>query len=186
MAKLTQERLKELLHYDPDTGIFTWEVDRNNQIEAGNKAGTINNRGYQTIGIDGKVYKASRLAWLYIYGYFPENDIDHINRIRDDNRIENLRHVSRQCNMRNSKIYNNNTSGVTGVIWEMTTLNSGKWRAYIQPDKKLIHLGYFDDLIDAATARWEAEKKYNFPNCQTTSSAYLYLKENKCIKKKKI
>ena len=82
---LTQSRLKELLHYNPETGIFTWLVSKKG-VKIGNIAGSVNSIGYRYISVDRILYKASRLAWLFIEGYFPENDVDHINRIRDDDR----------------------------------------------------------------------------------------------------
>ena len=175
--KLTQERLKELLHYDPETGVFTRLKTINYNAKQGFMAGW-NNRGYKQISIDGKKYKTSRLAWLYMEGYFPENDIDHIDRIKDNDRWENLRHVSQQCNTRNCSIKNTNKSGITGV----SIFNRDRrWVASITINGKQIHLGLFVNKTDAARARWQAEVKYGFPNCNTTSSAYLYLKERQCL-----
>lgn len=167
--KLTQSRLKELLHYDPEIGNFTWR--EGNQV-----AGYINKHiGYRLIGIDGKYYNASRLAWLYMEGYFPENDVDHKNRIRHDNRWENLLHASHQCNMRNCKKRITNKSGITGVSW---LKRDQKWRAGITIFYKSLNLGHFTSKFDAAHARWEAEVKYDFPSCNTTSTAYQYLKNH--------
>ena len=116
MENLTQERLKELLDYNPDTGVFTRRVSVQG-CKAGDIAGCLNGKGYRRISVDSKVYVASRLAFLYMGGYLPEYDVDHINRIRDDNKWSNLRHVSRQCNMRNGSRRSTNTSGITGVCW---------------------------------------------------------------------
>lgn len=172
--KLTQARLKELLHYDPETGIFTWLTTIANGVQKGTIAGYVNrNDGYKRIGVDGKEYKVSRLAWLFVEGYFPENEVDHRNRIKHDDRWENLRHVSRQCNMRNCSIAKNNKSGITGVHWFKKLQ---KWQAHITISGKTFHLGLFKNKLDAARARWNAEIKYGFPNCNTTSSAYLYLR----------
>ncbi len=88
--RLTQERLKEVLSYNPETGIFT----RNPGIRGGEKVGT-NSHGYVSIMVDGYLYQAHRLAWLYMEGYMPEQEIDHISRKRDDNRWCNLRVVNR-------------------------------------------------------------------------------------------
>lgn len=172
--KLTQERLKKLLHYEPSTGVFTWIVAPANQINVGDRAGCLNGHGYRHICIDRKHYKASRLAWLYIEGYSPEFDVDHQNRIRDDDRWCNLRHVSRQCNTRNCGMRKNNSSGVTGVSWYK---RASKWRAQIRVNRKSLHLGSFESKTEAVEARWNAEKKYGFPNCNSSSSAYLYLKK---------
>ena len=178
MLKLTQKRLKELLCYDPETGIFTWKervLSRKRKSEkSGQIAGNINKTtGYRRIGIDGESYIAPRLAFLYMKGYFPEHEVDHKNRIRLDDRWENLRHVSRQCNTRNKSIYKNNKSGIAGVSWNK---NRKRWAATITTFCKTLNIGRFKSKIDAVKTRWEAEKKYNFQNCNTTSSAYLYIK----------
>lgn len=172
MPKLTQKRLKELLHYGPETGLFTWRMSRGRTARAGQIAGCINGNGYRTIMIDGKDYLASRLAWLYREGYFPEHQVDHENRIRPDDRWSNLRHVSRVCNARNCNLSKNNKSGINGVCWHKGTQ---KWVAYIAIPDKFLHLGTFTSKLDAARARWQAEVKHGFPNCNTTSTAFLYL-----------
>lgn len=171
--KLTQERLKEILSYDPETGIFTWLISRGRSAKAGRIAGTTNKTDkHRYIGVDGKRYAASRLAWLYVEGYFPEHDIDHRNRISDDDKWENLRHVSHLCNMRNLSTNKNNKSGIAGVYWSR---ERKKWVAQISVLNKILGLGRFNSKIDAAKARWNAEVKYGFPDCNTTSTAYLYL-----------
>lgn len=131
--------------------------------------------------IDSVRYKAHRLAWLYVYGYFPENDIDHINRMKDDNSIANLREVSRQCNIRNVGLRSTNKTGVTGVSW---CKRFGKWQAQIRADKMNKNLGYYVDFIDAVRSRWKAEIKYNFPNCNTISSSYTYLEKYNLLEEK--
>ena len=171
---ITQERLKEVLNYDPKTGIFMWRVGHN-RIKAGNIAGTLHVDGYIQIRIDGKLYMAHRLAFLFMDGYFPEFDVDHKNRVRNDNRWVNLRHVSRSCNLRNCSLSKANKCGVTGV---KPNENSTSYKVYITIMGKRLHLGCFNTLVEAARTRWEAEIKYGFPNCNTTSSAYLFLKDN--------
>lgn len=178
MKKLTQERLKELLHYDPKTGAFVWRhrILSQGRISrlSGKVAGSVNKAtGYRQIGIDGKRYYASRLAWLYMEGYSPEREVDHRDRIRHNDKWKNLRHVSHQCNLRNCKLSKNNKTGITGVI---PTPSGKKFEAYITVGEKLIRLGRFATKLDAARARWNAEVKHGFPNCNTTSTAYLYLK----------
>lgn len=175
--KLTQDRLKGLLDYDPETGVFIWKVDRGKRTKKGSFAGSLDNKGYLIIRFNGKGYKAHRLAFLYMEGYFPENQVDHIDRDKTNNKWNNLREVSHTCNMRNCKISKINTSGITGVSWHK---GRKKWQSQIRIPKP-IYLGLFDNLIDAAKARWEAEVKYNFPNCNTTSAAYVYLKEKGAI-----
>ena len=176
--KLTQEKLKELLDYAPANGVFVWKVDRGKKVKKGDVAGSIDNHGYWCIKIESKRYLAHRLAFLYMEGYFPENQVDHIDRNRSNNEWKNLREVSQSCNMRNCKIRKTNKSGITGVCWHK---KNNKWTATIRIHKKNIDLGRFDSLLDAAKARWNAEVKYGYPNCNTTSSAYTYLKDNNLL-----
>jgi len=174
--KLTQERLKEILNYNSDTGIFTWRYYRQG-IKRNRVAGSIDNakgNGYRRIKTNETSYTCSRLAFLYMEGYFPEHEVDHINRIRHDDRWCNLRHVTKQCNMRNCSVSKNNNSSITGVIWYK---DRSKWGAQIRHNYKNSHLGFYEEKKDAARARWEAEKEYGWPECNTTSSAFLYLKE---------
>ena len=131
---LTQTELKKLIHYDLDTGIFMWLKRNSNRIKIGHIAGWINDSGYRIIQINSKNYRASRLAWFYMKGYFPEHEIDHKNRIRNDDRWINLRHVSRQCNTHNCSIYKNNTSGIKGIGWRN---DKRKWEVRISNNKKL-------------------------------------------------
>lgn len=172
--KLTQERLKELLDYDPETGIFTWKVDRGSNKIKGSHAGSLDKDSYLIISLYGKRYKAHRLVFLYIDGYTPENQVDHIDRNKLNNKRCNLREVSQICNSRNCNIRVDNKIGITGVCWNKV---KNKWVAQIQPYKK-INLGCFDNILDAARARWNAEVKYNFPNCNTISASYMYLKDH--------
>lgn len=170
---ITQEYLKQRLDYNPDTGIFVWR--KNTQIRfAGKVAGSIHANGYIVININGKILPAHRLAFLYMKGYFPENDCDHINRIRDDNRWSNLREVSKQCNTRNSKTYSTNTSGVRGVSWYKTY---NKWVAQIILNNKQYGLGYFKDFTEAVCYRLAAEQCLEWEGCDSNSPAYLYIKE---------
>lgn len=176
--KLTYKRLKELLHYNPITGIFTWRVNICGKGGRTKRAGSKCGVGYRSIFIDKKRYSESRLAWFYMHGYLPEHDVDHINRNKADNRWINLRGVSRKCNIRNRGVSKANTSKVTGVYFNK---NANKWQAYIKNDYRSIYLGIFENKDDAVKARWQAEVSYNFHNCQTTSPAYLYLKEKGLI-----
>jgi len=172
---LTQEMLKELLHYNPDTGIFTWTDKVRNKNRKGAIAGTTTSEGYRQIAIDRKSYRVNRLAFLFMEGYLPENCVDHINRVRNDDRWCNLREVSHQCNMRNKNTSYSNNSGVVGVHIENSV---NKWKVTIGNGNKEMFIGRFVEFKEAVKARWEAEIKYKYPNCNTTSSAYLYLKEN--------
>ena len=154
---LTQERLKELLHYDPETGFFT-NIKARPKIKVGSIAGCKNKQGYLVIMCDGKLYLSHRLAWLYVYGYFPENHIDHINRVRTDNRISNIRKADPSQNRQNASIQRNNTSGFTGVAW---TKREKRWRSRIVVGNKEICLGYFLDKETAANAYIAAKKNFH-------------------------
>ncbi len=150
--KLSQQRLQELLHYDGSTGIFIWRVTNNNRIRVGAAAGTPDKGGYIRIRVEGRRYSAHRLAWFYVHGHFPPADIDHIDRQRANNSINNLRLASRTENNVNSKIYCTNTSGFKGVSWDRY---AGKWRASAGMNLKHRHLGYFT-TAEAASVAYEA------------------------------
>lgn len=154
---LTQERLKELFSYDPGSGDFT-RIMVTNRWKKGSKAGGLGGRGYISIEISGKTYKAHRLAWLYMTGNWPD-EIDHINHNKADNRIINLRSATRSENCKNRTINKNNKCGVMGVDWRES---ANKWRSRINVNGKDVFLGYFDKMSDAVIARKEAEKKYRF------------------------
>ena len=156
MSDLTQGQLKELLHYEPDTGVFTWIKGGNGRRKI---AGTRRVNGYSDISVNNKKCLAHRLAWLYVHGEWPKDQIDHINHARDDNRLVNLRSVSGLHNQRNTSISKINTSGVTGVTWHAA---HGKWVSHIGLHGKRIHLGGFGHIFDAVCARKSAELKYNF------------------------
>ena len=165
---LTQKEVKEILNYDPLTGIFTRKVSPSRKIRAGSVAGHLNKLGYTEIMISGKIYKAHRLAWLYVYGYFPEHQIDHKDRNKSNNRINNLRHATHSCNMRNTGLQQNNTSGIKGVSWYK---RSDKWRARIKVNNKHRHLGYFTDFSEAVCTRLAAEQCLGWPSCDSNTSA---------------
>ena len=161
MSKLTQERVKEVLNYDEDTGIFTWRKRIGVHCVIGREAG-YKSDGYIRIQIDKTGYCAHRVAWLYAYGKLPDGQIDHINHIRDDNRLSNLRDVSQQENLKNIRKVDRNTSGYTGVTWNK---RDKRWNAFIRADGKRIHLGNFKGKMEAVKARELGETKYNYhPN----------------------
>lgn len=168
--KITQKRLKEVLHYDPDTGIFKSIIGRKGIKCIGAELGHIGR--YVKIAIDKKRYYAHRLAFLYIEGYFPENDVDHIDRDKLNNKWSNLREVSRRCNLRNCDIRETNKSGITGVSWSK---EKRLWVASITINYKMIQLGRFPSIKSAAIARYNAEKEHSFYKCNSKSSAYKFL-----------
>ena len=155
---ITQDELKSVLTYDENTGIFRWKEDNKfSRIKSGTKAGFIHVHGYVKICINRKSYMAHRLAWLYVYGYMPET-IDHINRIRYENQISNLRPCTRSENNYNSKIRSDNTSGIKGVHW---VNQHKKWAAKIYVNKESISLGYHTDFFEACCAIQSARNKYH-------------------------
>jgi hypothetical protein len=155
---ITQEQLKELLHYNPDTGIFT-RLTSYKHFKVGMESGCINGHGYLSIYVKGSSIYAHRLAWLYTHGSLPDEDIDHINHNRTDNRIVNLRCVSRIENGRNMKASTRNSSGHVGVSLRS---DNGKWRARISDNYKIITLGTFKTMEEAIRARKDGEVKYGY------------------------
>lgn len=159
MTNLTQTYLKSILDYDQDTGIFKWKTTRGS-IKCGSIAGSDkNNTGYNHIQIDKKMYKAHRLAWLYVYGSFPDDQIDHIDGNRINNAILNLRNVDYKENFKNKRIYKSNISGCSGVCFDKL---KNKWAAIIKIDGKQKHLGYFVSLDEAIKVRTDASALYGY------------------------
>lgn len=152
---LTQERLKELLHYDEETGVFT-RKEKIGRYLKGSVSGSKHRKGYIQITIDGENYLAHRVAWMYVYGEFPKDQIDHINRIKTDNSIKNLRDVDTSTNHHNIGVRSHNTSGVTGVVWDS---RSKKWKAQIILKNKRYLLGTFKTVELAKIARQNKEKE---------------------------
>lgn len=169
---LTQEELKRVMNYNPDTGVFRWKVSSGGR-RAGTMAGGLNGQGYIVVRVKDKSYRAHRLAFLYQEGFLPENSIDHINRDRTDNRWSNLREASQRCNIRNACVRSTNKSGVKGVHWE-TPRN--KWRVTITVDGHTHHLGTFTDFTEAVATRFAAEQCLGFPDCDSSSLAGAYLR----------
>lgn len=161
MSEPTQEELKELLAYDPLTGLFTWIVKRPNAT-VGGTAGNLDPSGYIRISVKGKNYTAHRLAFLYMTGEFPPAHTDHINHKRADNRWANLRAISQLDNNRNTPLRSDNTSGMTGVSFNLRGMN---WVARIKVGATYKFLGGFASFEEAKAARLKANKLYDFhPN----------------------
>jgi|SRR5882757_1320444 len=154
---ITFEELKYLFHYDPETGDFIRLVTTNYNAKIGDLAGSFDKYGYRQINIRGKIYKAHRLAWLYMTGEWPNGIIDHKNMVRTDNRFSNLRVTNHSCNLANRDKNKNNTSGAKGVWWHKA---ANKWTASITVNRKSIYLGLFDSLEEASTKYNEAAKYY--------------------------
>ena len=159
---ITFEKAKELFVYDRETGIIKWRKRTSNGRRKNLVAGStnFNGDGYTQINLKGKLYKAHRIAMLLAYGFYGDKlEVDHINHVRDDNRLSNLRFVTRTGNQRNRSRNSNNTTGVIGVYYHKA---SRKYMAYIKADGLRIHLGYFSTLEEAAEVRKAAEIKYRY------------------------
>lgn len=141
MNKLNFTYLHEVLDYNPDTGIFIWKNPTSTCVKTGDIAGWIDFHGYHSIRLNKKIYRAHRLAWLYVYKKFPLKNVDHINGIRTDNRIENLREATTSENAQNKKkSMSNNKTGYLGVS---KITNKNKWCAFIKVNGKNKNLGTF-------------------------------------------
>jgi len=150
------EVLNKFLRYDPITGMLHWNVQRSGAINS--TAGYVNHSGYVVVMLLGKAYMAHRIAWNIYFGCDPDGQVDHKNRNRSDNRIENLRLASVCQNAQNRKLHANNSSGAPGVNW----INGiSKWRAEIGANGSTIRLGYFMSKESAISARMEAALKFH-------------------------
>lgn len=157
---LTQKRLKSLVHYDPLTGEFQWigMQSKKSGVLVGTRAGSFHKKtGYWKICIGRRLYKASRLAWLYQTGEWPHGDVDHIDCNRSNDVWLNLRDVTNAQNHRNTKVRKTNTSGFKGVHFDS---RRQKWKAVITVNYKNIHLGRFNTAQEAADAYWKAATKH--------------------------
>jgi len=162
-SSLTAERLRELLEYAPETGLFYWRKHRGG-VAAGQGAGSAHSGGYRLIVIDGIHHYAHRLAWLHVHGEDPKQEIDHINGIRTDNRIANLRQCSRRENARNKRRQNSRFKGV------VLRPASGKWCAQIGLNGRSVYLGIYD-TAEAAAAAYDAAARRHFQDFARTNAA---------------
>ena len=152
--QLTQQQVQDLLHYDPATGFFVWRVKPCKNLPAGTLAGSTNDEGYRVLRLGGKLQKAHRVAWLYVHGEWPSMCIDHINGIRGDNRIANLRCVTHRANMENQRsAHANSTTRLLGV-----SKRGERYVARIRMDGQLRYLGTFATGEEASLA-YLAEKR---------------------------
>lgn len=158
---ITQQRLKILMSYNNESGLFVRLVSNSNYTKVGDVVGSLQNNGYLAAQVDGRKYLMHRLAWLYVHGEFPEGDIDHINGERIDNRLINLRSVSRSVNLQNKKKADiNNKSGLLGVCFDH---GRSKWKAQIRLPyaKHNKMLGRFKTKEEAHQAYLIAKRKYH-------------------------
>lgn len=155
MFMLTQERLKELFDYDPETGNLIWRVDRGTNKMRGKIAGYVHSKGYRHVRTGEGQFKAHRIIWVYHYGIEPKEHIDHINGNCSDNRLENLREATRSENMQNrKKAHKNSSVGLMGV-----QRNGKRWKATIRVNTVSIYLGTFDTPESAHDAYLKAKKE---------------------------
>jgi hypothetical protein len=153
-ALLSFEQAHAALAYDPATGSLVWRwrsdiSDHRNRLFVGREVGRIEGRGYRQVTLAGKNYQAHRLAWFLTHGQWPVDEIDHINGVRSDNRIVNLRLASRQRNTWNTVRRRGGISGFKGVVWNR---KNSKWEASIRVGAKRIYLGLHEtpELAHAA------------------------------------
>lgn len=155
---LSLDRVRECLDYDPPTGIFTWRKRTSNRIRVGGVAGVKAVNGYIYIALDDYRLLAHRVAWFYVYGEWPKEQLDHINRDRADNRLANLRPASMSENACNGILRSTNSSGFRGVSLDKRKTKK-KWLAQIVKDGKQHCVGYFSSKEEAADAYREAAKR---------------------------
>lgn len=174
MLELRYEEVARLFTHDRETGVLYWRIRNGNNTRRNYVAGSIKgtNYGYRRVHIKGKIYQEHRIIMMLCFGHIPENaEIDHINHVRDDNRLCNLRFVTGSENSRNKSVSSKSTTGVTGVHFSKARK---KYVAQIKVNRKIIHLGIFKTLEEASAARGEAELKYGFhSNHGTNKAAYV-------------
>lgn len=158
MKKMNQKRLKEQLHYDPLTGKFTWLVNKSRTAKVGNIAGHAStDYRYERIGLDGEQYKSHVLAWFYMTGSIPNEEVDHIDGNVFNNAWSNLRLATREQNTQNAKIRKDNTIGIKGVHIR----SDGRFIVRVQAFGKRHYIGAFEDIELAELVAIEAREKYH-------------------------
>lgn len=156
-ATLTVERLREVLDYEPETGVFRWRVNKRANASAGSVAGTAHNSGYWRIRIDRRGYLAQQLAWMHFYGRWPDKQLDHIDTNKHNNRIANLREATPTQNLGNRPMRRDNVSGVKGVTWHP---RDQRWRAQITINGRVKYISQHRRIEDAAEAYRRAAEAY--------------------------
>jgi HNH endonuclease len=156
---ITAEQLRALFDYNSETGDFKWRASNGRRIRAGERAGSLHTNGYLTCKMSGQTYLVHRLIWMHVHGVWPDV-IDHINGVRSDNRLLNLRSVNTKNNVQNRlNASKNNASGLPGAHWIPAR---GKWSSILYYDGKQHRLGYFETAIEASAA-YLKEKRLRHP-----------------------
>lgn len=150
---LTHDECLRLFRYCADTGYLFWRVKHSRNVVIGRRAGTLNWHGYRQVKIGPKIYQEHRIIWLMVNGEWPKQEIDHINRVRNDNRIVNLREATKSQQAGNVPIPCRNTSGARGVWFDR---RSGKWVAEIMNNRRKNVLGRFNKKSDAVACYKDA------------------------------
>lgn len=154
-SRITHAELLEALEYDPQTGNFTRKVSAGN-YPVGSISGSLNEKGYVIVRLKNRNYKAHRLAWLYVTGEWPADEIDHVDGVKDNNAFSNLREATRTQNNANMRTPTHNTSGFKGVSLHKV---SGKWRAGISINNSQKHIGVYDTPEEAYAAYIQTAKR---------------------------
>jgi len=154
---ITAEQLRAVLSYCPKTGHFTRIANTRGGFKAGSRAGHLTGAGYIQIHVGGLKNQASRLAWLYMTGKWPDHEVDHINRVRSDNRWSNLREATPAQQRGNTGLLSTNKSGFRGVCFHK---GAGKWMAGISVSNRQHYLGLYDTKEAAARAYRSAARKH--------------------------
>lgn len=189
--EITQEYLKECLNYNPETGIFTWKKRPFYHFNDERVWKIMNTRcfektcgsvdpidGYISMSINNNKYRAHRLAFLYMVGFFPKCGVDHINRVKIDNRWRNLREASKKINAQNCGLSKTNTSGVKGVYWNR---KKNRWVSQIKLNYKNKYLGSYKNFDDAVLARHQEEVDNSSWVYTYNSPSYIHLKKRGLI-----
>ena len=159
---ITQDRIRELFDYNSDTGLFIRKIQSASRTKVGEKAGSVNSNGYIVMKVDGKAYKAHRLAWLWWHGEWPKDQVDHINGNKQDNRISNLRVVSNTENCQNViKARKHSSLGKLGVKFDARPGRVKRYDARITVNGTRLHLGTFHTLDEAYDAYLKAKMKFH-------------------------
>lgn len=169
---MTFAKVRETFDYSPVSGELFWRVRKKGSKGLGNLAGYTAPDGYCYVVVDGIRYMLHTLVYLWCEGYYPESFIDHIDRNPSNNRIENLRPVNQQCNLRNASPRTDNTSGVKGVSWDK---RCEKWRAEMFIGGKYVYLGRYTTKIEAVAHRLAAEQCLNWGPKEVGSTAFVFM-----------